>query len=148
MGYIYLLGNFAQLSDLNILKRPDQLPLLHWGFKFLAPKKLKKKKSHKYKTERQTFCLIIHILIQKFEGTPVTWHKFVSAVVVHIKIPHSPITTLKWKKGGQEAVGECKGTVSISSLEERFTWLRNFRMGTLKHNRMIHLWLNIWCKVC
>lgn len=92
MGYIYLLGNFVQLSDLNILKRPDQLPLLHCGFKFLAPKKLKKKKFHKYKTERQTFCLIIHILIQKFEGT---WHKFVSAVVVHIKIPHFPITILK-----------------------------------------------------
>lgn len=145
MGYIYLLENFAQLPDLNILKRPDQLPLLHGGLKFLAPKNWKKKKS---KTERQTFCLIIHILIQKFEGTPVTWHKFVSAFVVHIKIPHFPVTILKWKRGGQEAVGECKGAVSVSDLEERFTWLRNFRKGTLKHNKMIHLWLNIWCKVC
>lgn len=95
MGCIYLLGNFVQLPDLNILKRPDQLPLLRWGFKFLAPKKLKKKKIHKYKTERQKFCLIIHILIQKFERTPVTWHKFVSAVAVHIKIPHLPVTILK-----------------------------------------------------
>lgn len=72
MGYIYLLGNFAQLPDLNIPKRPDQLTLLHWGFQFLSPKTWKK--IHKYKTERQTFCLIIRILIQKFEGTPVTWH--------------------------------------------------------------------------
>ena len=71
MGYTYLLGNFVQLPDLNIPKGPDQLTLLHWGFQFLSSKTLKKK-IHEYKTEGQTVCLIIHVLIQKFEGTPVT----------------------------------------------------------------------------
>ena len=114
-----LLGNFVQLPDINIPKRHDQLTLLHWGFQFLSSKTLKK--IHEYKTEGQTFSLIIHVLIQKFEGTPVSWHKSLSAVVTHTKLPHLPKTILKRNRGGKEAVGECKGTVSISSLEERFT---------------------------
>lgn len=146
MDYIYLLGNFVQLRDLNTLQRPGQLTPLHWGLQFLYPKTLKK--TSKSKTERQTFCLITHILIQKFEGTPVTWCKSVSAVGTHIKPLHLPNTILKRKRGGKGVVGKRKGTVSISGLEERFSWLRNFRTGTLKRNRMIHLWLNIWCKVC
>lgn len=55
-----------------------------------------------------------------------------SAVVVHIKIPHLPITILKWKREEQEAVGECKGTVSISSLEERFNLTEEFQDGDPK----------------